>query len=141
MSHAFSDSSLREQEPLIHTYCDLLIKRLYDQIEGPRKGEVDIVSWFNFTTFDIIGDLAFAEPFHGLEKGEYHPWVATIFKNIRLVPIMRAIRAYPPLGTVVYGLLSLFPSILKAKADFRAFTRDKMMRRLERKTSRRDFMT
>lgn len=88
MAHAFADSSLREQELLIHSYCDLLVKRLLDQIEGPRKGEVDIVSWFNFTTFDIIGDLEFGEPFGGLEQGEYHFWIATIFNSLRMMPIM-----------------------------------------------------
>jgi cytochrome P450 len=142
MTHAFSETSLREQEPLIHSYCDFLIKRLHDQIDGPKKVEVvDIVSWLNFTTFDIIGDLTFGEPFHGLEKGQYHFWIATIFQNLRMIPIMRTVRAYPPLGSILYSLVRLFPSVLKAKADHAAFCQDKLMRRLERKTDRRDFMT
>ena len=51
MAHAFSDLALREQEPLIQSYCDLLIEKLDDQIAGPNGVNVDIVSWFNFTTF------------------------------------------------------------------------------------------
>lgn len=141
MAHAFSDTSLREQEPLIHTYCDLLVKRLYDQIEGPKQGEIDIVSWLNFTTFDIIGDLALGEPFHGLERGEYHFWIATIFNNLKMIPIMRTVRAYPPLGTLFFSLASLSPALSKAKSDHQVFCRDKTMQRLERKTDRRDFMT
>jgi cytochrome P450 len=141
MSHAFSDSSLREQEPLIRSYCDLLIKRLYDQIEGPKKGDIDIASWFNFTTFDIIGDLSFAEPFHGLEQGKYHFWIESIFRSLKMVSVMRLVRAYPPLATLFFFMLSLFPSVTKAKLDHQEFCRDKVMRRLERKTDRRDFMT
>lgn len=141
MTHAFSETSLREQEPLIHRYCDFLIKRLYDQIKGPKMGEIDIVSWLNFTTFDIIGDLTFGEPFHGLEKGEYHSWISIIFNNLRLIPIIRTMRAYPALSFMMYTLARLFPFVLKAKADHQAFCQDKTMRRLERRTSRRDFMT
>ena len=141
MAYAFSETSLREQEPLIHSYCDFLIKRLHDQIEGPKKGEVDIGSWLNFATFDIIGDLTFGEPFHGLKKGEYHFWISTIFDNLRLIAIIRTMRAYPPVASFVYALAGLFPSVLKAKADHKAFCEDKTMRRLKRQTDRRDFMT
>lgn len=55
LSHAFSEAALREQEPILTTYFDLLISRLKDQIDGPAAGKVDIMSWYTFTTFDIIG--------------------------------------------------------------------------------------
>lgn len=63
LGYAFSNGALREQEPLVLKYCDLFISRLRDQITGPSKGVVDIMRWFNFATFDIIGDLVFSEPF------------------------------------------------------------------------------
>lgn len=59
MAHGFSDRSMREQQPLIKGYIDLLVKRLRE-----RSGEgrtVDMAAWYNFTTFDVIGDLAFGE--------------------------------------------------------------------------------
>lgn len=141
MAHAFADSSLREQEPLIHSYCDLLIEKLYDQIAGPDRGNVDIMSWFNFTTFDIIGDLAVGDSFHGLERGKYHFWIATIFDSLKAFQIMKTMRAYPPLGTLFLSLLSLLPSAQKAKSDHFSFCRDKTLQRIERRTDRRDFMT
>lgn len=141
MAHAFSETSLREQEPLIRSYCDFLVKRRYDRVQGLEKREIDIMSWFNFTTFDIIGDLTFGEPFHGLEKGEYHIWIATIFQNLRLFPILRTTRAYPPTGTIIFSLARLFPSVLKARSKHQAFCSNKTMQRIEKKTDRRDFMT
>ncbi|KAJ5556972.1 hypothetical protein N7494_000887 [Penicillium frequentans] len=72
LSHAFSDSSLRGQEPIIKGYVDLLIQRLHETINGGTIS-VDAVSWYNFTTFDIIGDLAFGEPFNCLQDSSYHP--------------------------------------------------------------------
>ena len=141
MAHAFAESSLREQESLIHSYCDLLVKRLYDQIEGPSKGNVDIVAWLNFTTFDIIGDLEFGEPFGGLERGEYHPWISTIFDSLKMYPYKEVMDSYPPLAGLLRALLGMVPSVAKAMSEHAEFTRVKVMQRLAKKTDRRDFMT
>ncbi|PQE16392.1 cytochrome P450 protein [Rutstroemia sp. NJR-2017a BVV2] len=61
LSHAFSEAALREQEPLINTYFDLLIRKLQEKIDGPAHGNVNMVRWFNFTTSDLIGDLCFSQ--------------------------------------------------------------------------------
>ena len=55
MSHAFSSLALREQEPIITFYFDLLVARLRDQADGIVAARVDIMSWYTFTSFDIIG--------------------------------------------------------------------------------------
>jgi cytochrome P450 len=60
MAHGFSDRSMREQQPLIKSYIDLFIRRLREHGEGGNKA-VDLAAWYNFTTFDVIGDLAFGE--------------------------------------------------------------------------------
>lgn len=55
IAHAFSDTALLEQSSILTKYFDLLVERLKQQIDGPEKGRVNIVGWFNFITFDIIG--------------------------------------------------------------------------------------
>lgn len=70
MAHAFSDKAMREQEPIIQEYVSLLIQKLRERVDQ----KVDIMAWLNFTTFDLMGDLAFSENFKCLEKGEYNPW-------------------------------------------------------------------
>jgi hypothetical protein len=50
LAHAFSEKSLRAQEGLIKGYVDLLMERLRE-----RGGQVvDMVQWFNYTTFDVM---------------------------------------------------------------------------------------
>ena len=140
LSHAFSESALREQEPLITSYVDLLIVKLREQIEASAQGKVDIVRWFNFATFDIVGDLVFGESFQALEKGQYHVWVANIFKIIKGVRLFRVFRAYPVVREVAFSLRGLFPSLTKARIEHAQFTRDKTIKRLDRETDRRDIM-
>ena len=59
LSHAFSDGALKEQEYILHKYTNLLIRRLQELVDSAGKGwaEVDVCAWYNFTTFDTIGDL------------------------------------------------------------------------------------
>jgi hypothetical protein len=59
---------MRDQEPAMTKYFDLFIQRLNENCEKP----LDMVEWFNLTTFDVISDLTFGESFHCLEKSELH---------------------------------------------------------------------
>ena len=67
LSHAFSDRSLKEQEVLVAECVDLFIEQIGVHASG--KEGADMVMWFNLTTFDIIGSLAFGESFGGLKSG------------------------------------------------------------------------
>ncbi len=71
LSHAFSDKALREQEPLIQGYIDSLVAGLKKSMDS--DGKADLSNWFNWMTFDIIGDLAFGEPFDCLKDATYQP--------------------------------------------------------------------
>lgn len=70
LTHAFSDKAMREQEPIVQQYVNLLMDKLHER--GGQK--IDIMSWFNFTTFDLMGDLAFSDSFGCLATGEYNSW-------------------------------------------------------------------
>ena len=65
-SHAFSDSALLEQEPLLTIYFKLLVSKLKEQIDGPAQGRVDMMAYYYFTTFDIIGYVLLPFPIPGL---------------------------------------------------------------------------
>lgn len=140
LSHAFSEASLREQEPLMNVYFDLLIQKLYEQIDSPSNGKVNIVRFFNFTTFDLIGDLCFAESFDALRTQEYNSWIANIFKGLKFARLFRVMRAYPLVGMPILAMLALFPGLQKARQRHIQYTQDKTARRLDTVTDRRDFM-
>ncbi|KAL7929313.1 cytochrome P450 [Trichoderma chlorosporum] len=96
LAYGFSHQAMLDQEPIIN-------------------------KWYNYTTFDIIGDLAFGEPFYCLEKSDYHPWVALIFSGVNNFS---------------------FISDLPAKGrEHRRLSIGKTRRRLDSGSNRPDFMT
>jgi averantin hydroxylase len=58
LSHSFSDKGMREQEPIIASYVDSLLKGLREESENGEA--VDMVKWFNACQFEI-NDLGFAD--------------------------------------------------------------------------------
>lgn len=56
LSHGFSDRSMREQEPIIQGYVDLLVKRLHEHCEGGET-TLDMCQWYNFATFDVSASV------------------------------------------------------------------------------------
>ena len=139
LAHAFSERALREQEPIISQYFDLLIRKLHQQVEGPGGGKVDMVKWFNLTTFDIIGDLCFDEPFGGLVSGDYHFWIANIFAGIKFSRYAHIGNSYPYVGMVIQSILNLAPQI-SGRTKHIKYTSDAADKRMATKTDRKDFM-
>ncbi|KAL4930696.1 cytochrome P450 [Aspergillus undulatus] len=114
LAHAFSARGLQAQEPLLTSYVDKLIERL----KGIAESQVpaDMVKWYNLTTFDLIGDLAFGEPFGGLDSSEYHHWVSTIFGAVKAIAFFRLKDAYPMAFRFIKALKSgSTSSILEAR--------------------------
>ena len=144
LSHAFSESALREQEYLPLAYIDLLIRRLREVVasSGDKGAVVDIVKWLNFTTFDIVGDLALGESFSCLEKSEYHGWVSILFSQFKSAGIFISLRFFgldKPLRMV------LPKSLLRKRAEHAQYSKDRIYRRLDQgkhgpDAQRNDFM-
>ncbi|BCR98475.1 cytochrome P450 [Aspergillus luchuensis] len=136
MAHGFSEKSMRDQEPLIRKYTDLLLEKLH--VHSERGQPVALSDWYNFTTFDIIGDLAFGEAFGCLENAKYDSWIKTIFESGRLGIILQSISFYPMFKTL---LLLLVPKSLQdAQKKHKALTTTKMLRRLAITENRPDLI-
>ncbi|KAJ5113440.1 hypothetical protein N7456_001974 [Penicillium angulare] len=99
LAHDFSDGSMRNQEPLITKYVQLLVHRLAQESKDGKHVH-NMAAWYNWTTFDMASDLVFGESFHCLETVNYHPWVSYIMKSIRFHAIILAL-GYSGLGGVV----------------------------------------
>ena len=137
MSHGFSDRALREQEARIVHFIDLFISRLRDLA---HKGQdVDIRTWLNFTTFDITGDLMFAETFDCLQDSQLHPWIGMIFTSIKSNAMLTAIRHFPFL-TMLQEAFTPESFRRKLRNSFN-LTVEKADRRLLKGTARPDFMS
>jgi cytochrome P450 len=141
LSHAFSDKALRSQEPLIMSYVNLLIHRLEEHAE--KSMEVDIVRWYNYTTFDIISDLSFGESLYCLRDSQYHKWVNMVFKGVMGIPVI-AVRKKSALFRwydKARGLFEDTESTLRARKEFSDKVESMVTTRLEAETSRADFFS
>ena len=68
LSHGFSATALIAQEDRVHHFVDLLIAQIGKHC---TQAPGDMTKWYNYATFDVIGELAFGESFGCLESGEY----------------------------------------------------------------------
>ncbi|KAL8935078.1 MAG: hypothetical protein Q9211_004890 [Gyalolechia sp. 1 TL-2023] len=141
LSHAFSERALRAQEDILQRYTDLLVAKLHEVISRAEIASVtlDMSKWYNYTTFDTIGDLCYNDPFHSLENSADHPWVDAVFAGLKSRVISTAFHHFPPMPALVKYVMPHSISE-KAKRHF-MFSREKIARRIETKTNRPDFMT
>ncbi|KAJ5970993.1 uncharacterized protein N7479_000911 [Penicillium vulpinum] len=119
---------------IITKYVDLLLEKL-KVFAASSAPEVDMVKWYNLTTFDILGDLAFGEPFGGLESSEYHYWVSTIFQAIQGMSLVQFKDAYP----LPFRILSFFVGsnrLMNARQRQIEFSRATVQKRLQIKGHR-----
>lgn len=125
---AFSDRALKQQEPLFLKYINLLVDRLRDNVHENKK--VDLVRMYNFTTFDVMGDLTFGESLHMLDGSEYDPWVSTIFANIKNASYLSLLRFYPYLW---YLFVRYVPrSINQKEVEHSSYSSTRVTKRLEK---------
>ncbi|EIT74943.1 cytochrome P450 CYP3/CYP5/CYP6/CYP9 subfamily [Aspergillus oryzae 100-8] len=141
LSHSFSERSLREQEGIVVYYVDLFIQRLRERtsVNKIHRAEEDLKSWFNFTTFDIIGDLMFAETFDCLKDSQLHPWIALMFNNVKGIAFLGVLNEYSLFRKMQGALL---PKALKQKMlENHKLCAQKADRRLQKGASRPDFVS
>ncbi|KAK4494243.1 hypothetical protein PRZ48_014541 [Zasmidium cellare] len=88
LSLSFSDKSLRDFEPIIRSWAVKMVKKLSNK----HGTSIDMMTYLNCTTFDIMGDLTFNEDLKMLENEELSHWVKTIFGGFKAGTFWRGIR-------------------------------------------------
>lgn len=96
-----------------------------------------MVSWFNWTTFDLIGDLAFGESFGCLENVRMHPWVKAVFGSLATGVYFSSLQKY--------GLAPIFRFIapkdrVRARLENYRYASEKIERRMKYGKDRGDFL-
>ncbi|CZT11981.1 related to isotrichodermin C-15 hydroxylase (cytochrome P-450 monooxygenase CYP65A1) [Rhynchosporium agropyri] len=133
----FSDKALREQEPRITTYIDILINKLRD-INEP----VDIAELLQFASVDIIGDLIFGGPFQCLEHSTLHAshshlkHLDTFMLKLRIGMVN-----FEPLDRLLFFCIKRPGSFQGAERIHRTFVSKKVGSRMQSREVRTDFMT
>ncbi|MCJ1264291.1 hypothetical protein MMC22_004162 [Lobaria immixta] len=139
LGHAFSEKALREQEPHLKAYVDLLMQKLRGV--AASKTPTDMVRWFNYTTFDMIGDLAIGKSFGCLKDSEYHSWVRNLQQGTKIGPYIRTIATYTDLGRLWRILAPA--SIKQARLSHEVYVQKNAEERLSKGVmeERRDFLS
>lgn len=128
LSHGFSKKALWEQEAVIQGFVDMFIDRVHEFGQGNQV--FDIVKWYNFLTFDIIGDLSFGESFGCLDRGEFHFWIGLIFDAVKAGAIEQSSRRFASPGTWLQKKIQSFyqGDLSKKRASHLAYSREKVMK-------------
>lgn len=67
LAHSFSEKALREHQEVIIPYYQKFIAALHKQ---SPKGPLDIESWINYCSFDMVGDISMGLKFGCLDNAE-----------------------------------------------------------------------
>lgn len=138
LAPAFSERSLQQQETLVQRYIDLLIGKLQGAPRGRSSGPtvvVDLLEWFNYTTFDIIGQLTWGSSFGCLQEQRYHTWIQVILQ-FKIALVLGALKFFPPLNSL---LMLLRPQ--SAIMDMWKTTEEKVAQRLAMDTEGSDIIS
>ncbi|KAF2711581.1 benzoate 4-monooxygenase cytochrome P450 [Pleomassaria siparia CBS 279.74] len=139
VAHAFSDKALHDQQHLLKHYVELLVRKLKEAIQTDPNSKVDMVNWYNFTTFDIMSDLTFGEPLKLLEESTYSPWVRSVFANVRLLQVGETIRAWP--GLEILSKVIAGKTMMAKRKLHMQHAIDRVEKRMALKTDRPDIWT
>ncbi|OBT82403.1 hypothetical protein VE02_08402 [Pseudogymnoascus sp. 03VT05] len=141
LAYAFSQKALVEQEELLQDYVTKYIDNIRRFAEASK--EFNAVDWFNYTTFDIIGDLSFGEPFGCLENSEgSRDWVVMIYESIKAGVLEQGTRRFADVGSWPQQfLLWLIPSKARwIRREHLRNSKEKALRRMNDNSEHKDFL-
>jgi cytochrome P450 len=124
---------------VVQKYVNLLISQLSDLLSEGKTADVDMTPWFNYTTFDVFGDLGFGESFDCLQHSRYHPWISLLFNSVKAAGFVISTRFYPVIEFIL--LKCIPPSMKKIQRDHYQQIVDKVDRRLSWELQRPDIMS
>ncbi|KAF2745137.1 cytochrome P450 [Sporormia fimetaria CBS 119925] len=129
-SPAFSDRALKQQEPLFLRYADKLVGVLRERLAEDPSRKFEMVRMYNFTTFDVMGDLTFGESLHMLDNAQYDPWVSIMFASVRVATRISIFLRYPIIAWMFKRVIPR--SLEKKQMDHFQHSVDRVTKRLEK---------
>lgn len=141
LAAAFSARAMVAQQPLLNGYIDLLMQRLREKGESGAKS-LNMTKWFEWITFDIVGDLAMGESFECVKRSASHPFVDNIVNGIKVLPLNQALH-YFPIPASLRGpmfLLTAPKETLTGDKLMRGFSQAAIKKRISLGLERPDFV-
>ncbi|KAL5362245.1 cytochrome P450 [Aspergillus floccosus] len=141
LAHAFSARAMAEQQPLINSFIELFLQRMHEH-GGNGAKPINLTKWYEWTTFDIIGNLAFGESFGCLHHSKSHPWVETFFTSMKSIPLMQVVSDLPLFHVLKPILVPLLMprDVMESRYANVEFARQALKKRLDLGIERPDFV-
>ncbi|OCL06611.1 cytochrome P450 [Glonium stellatum] len=141
MAHAFSNTALREQHPLVANHINSLINELNARTTGHMNVTVDMSHWLNLLAFDIITDLSFGQPLGAVKSGGRHPYIEDLFMGCRIFPLIPTAWEYNIVRLLLKAMMAI-PYIRRKQEIGYLGAKLKVEKRMAvKQTERKDFMT
>ncbi|KAH8585673.1 cytochrome P450 monooxygenase-like protein [Bisporella sp. PMI_857] len=139
LSHAFSAKALGDQSNVLQYYTDLFVEQLTNL--GNVEEGISLDEWFNWLTFDIVGDLAFGESFDAVTEAKPNFFISTILTGAYGGTLAELFLRVPILKLFVRFLLPNLNELLETRERFKALAMAKVRGRMQRKNDREDFFS
>lgn len=81
MGNTNSSVALNEYMPKVIRHTDALLEQISRRASDP----VRVDQWFNFYSFDVMGDVGFSKDFGMIQGGEEHSAIKTLHSALRAV--------------------------------------------------------
>lgn len=141
LSYCFSVKALKGQECTIHYHTDLMIRKFREKMHTKNRATINVVNWYMFLTFDVLGDLGFGESFNCLNSSTLHPWVGTIFNYFKIAAYIGLLRLYTSRSIDRVLMICAPKSAVKTSKEHYEWAVEKVHRRMNLDTQRDDFMS
>ncbi|KZL82389.1 cytochrome p450 monooxygenase [Colletotrichum incanum] len=109
----FLNEALLTQEHIIQGHVDKFMQVVRRHIAENKA--IDLSHWYGYATFDVIGDVIFAEPFGCLDESEETQWMRAINDIFKSGAWEQAFGQLAGVGTLLHKLMVkvLIPKELK----------------------------
>jgi hypothetical protein len=116
-------------------------KFIHEISQRACRGEsIDMSRWLNFATFDVIGDLAFGEPFGLLTSGEWSRYVDSIFGSVKIGIFIQAVtQLFVSPFTEIFMLLFVPKKLIEDLKYQARLAEEKLKSRMQITEPRNDF--
>lgn len=119
-SSAFSDKALRGYEMRIRVHR----QKLFQALNARANEKINISDWFNFYSYDVMGDLALAQSFNMLETESNHWILKALIDGIYPLELL--------LPMWFLRLIMAIPGLAGNYWQFAEFCKQRLMDRMQR---------
>ncbi|KAG8163285.1 hypothetical protein KVR01_006582 [Diaporthe batatas] len=120
----FSSKALRNYEPRVAHYSDKLLACVDSHVADGKARPLNASLWFNFYSFDVMGDLSLGESFGMLDRGESHFAMRTLHGFMFMIGVFSHVMW-------AFRVISNLPIVGAENVRFKAWVAEQVKKRIE----------